>query len=292
MTQTPKITQEMVLLYDEYTHVTLDRRRFMDRMTKLAGSTAAAAAIVPLLEANYAHAAMVAADDSRLKTETVTIPGAEAGLTGYLAIPANAAGKLPGVVVIHENRGLNPHIQDVARRAALEGFVALAPDFLSPVGGTPDDQDKARDMIRALDGAATVNNAVAAAAFLDAHAASTGKTGAVGFCWGGGMVNQLAVHSAQLDAGVAFYGRQPDSADVPKIRARMLLHYAGLDERINKGIADYEAALKAAGVDYTVYMYDNVNHAFHNDTSETRYDAAAAKLAWSRTIAFFKEALA
>ncbi len=292
MTHKPDVTQEMVLLYDEYTHVTLDRRRFMDRLTKLAGSTAAAAAIVPLLEANAARAAIVAADDARLATRTVAIPGGQDGLSGYLAIPANASGKLPGIVVIHENRGLNPHIQDVARRAALEGFVALAPDFLSPAGGTPADEDAAREMIRALDGPATVNDAVAAAAFLDGHAATTGKIGAVGFCWGGAMANQLAVHSDRVDAVVAFYGRQPDAADVPRIRAQLMLHYAGLDDRINKGIADYEAALKAAGVAYTLYMYDNVNHAFHNDTSETRYDEAAARLAWSRTIAFFKETLA
>ncbi len=292
MTHTPEVTQEMVLLYDEYTHVTLDRRRFMDRLSKLAGSTAAAAAIVPLLEANHAHAAMVPADDTRLATRTVAIPGGQDGLSGYLAIPANAVGKLPGIVVIHENRGLNPHIQDVARRAALAGFVALAPDFLSPVGGTPADQDEAREMIRALDGPATVRDAVAVAAFLDGHRASTGKIGAVGFCWGGAMTNQLAVHSPNIDAAVAFYGRQPDAADVPKIKARLMLHYAGLDDRINKGIAEYEAALKAAGVDYTLHMYDNVNHAFHNDTSETRYDETAARLAWARTIAFFKETLA
>ncbi len=287
----PRITQEMIRLYDEYTHVTLDRRRFMDRLTKLAGSTAAAAAAIPLLQANSARAAMVAENDPRLRTETVEIPGGQSGFQGYLAVPANASGKLPAVLVIHENRGLNPHIQDVVRRAALEGFVALGPDFLSPVGGTPQDEDQAREMIRALDNVATVRNAVAAVTHLDGHAASTGKVGAVGFCWGGAMVNQTAVHSDRLDAGVAFYGRQPDSADVPRIKARMMLHYAGLDERINAGIDDYIAALKAAGVDYRMHKYEGVNHAFHNDTSAARYDKAAAELAWSRTIAFFKESL-
>ena len=287
-----KITPEMIRLYDEYTHVTLDRRKFMDRLGRLAGSTAAAAAIAPLLEANYAQAAIVAEGDARVKAAKIEFPGSAGKMTGYLARPANATGKLPAVMVIHENRGLNPHIQDVARRAALEGFLALAPDFLSPMGGTPADQDAARDMIGKLDAAATIADAVAAADFLDGHADSTGKVGCVGFCWGGGLANQTAVHAPNLDAAVAFYGRVPEAADVPRIKAKLLLHYAGLDERINAGIAGYEAALKAAGVTYTAYVYDNVNHAFHNDTAAARYDEAAAKLAWSRTVEFLKQALA
>ncbi len=283
--------QDIIDLYDEYTHERLDRRVFMDRLAKMAGGTAAAAALVPVLEANYASAAIVPADDARLTIEQVSLAGADGDVRGYLARPADAAGPLPGVVVIHENRGLNPHIEDVARRVALEGFVVLAPDFLSPAGGTPADQDQAREMIRALDSAQTLENALAAADYLANSDATTGKVGVVGFCWGGGLVNQVAVHAPALGAAVAFYGRQPAAEEVPNIKAPLLLHYAGLDERINAGIPAYEKALEANGVDYTIYIYDNVNHAFHNDTSEARYDQTAAELAWARTIAFFKQHL-
>lgn len=292
MTERVEITQEMIRLYDEYTHLTLDRRGFLDRLARAAGSTAAAAAIVPLLEANQARAAIVAADDGRLTAEKVTWPGAAGDVSGYLVRPKDAAGKLPAVIVIHENRGLNPHIQDVTRRMALEGFVALAPDFLSPAGGTPSDEDKAREMIGALDAKQTLDNAVSTVGFLKAHEASTGSVGAIGFCWGGGMVNQLATASPDLAAGVAYYGRTPDAASVPNIKARMMLHYAGLDERINAGIRDYEAALKQAGVAHEIHIYEGVNHAFNNDTSSARYDKAAADLAWSQTVAFLKSALA
>jgi carboxymethylenebutenolidase len=195
------------------------------------------------------------------------------------------------VIVIHENRGLNPHIEDVARRVALEGFVALAPDFLSPKGGTPADEDQARELIGQLDQQQTIQDALAAVDFLKGNDATTGKVGVVGFCWGGGLANQIAVNSAEVDAVVPFYGRQPASGDVAKIRAPLLLHYAGLDERINAGIPEYEQALKDAGVNYIIYMYEGANHAFHNDTSEARYDPAAARLAWSRTIDFFKQHL-
>jgi carboxymethylenebutenolidase len=194
--------------------------------------------------------------------------------------------------VIHENRGLNPHIKDVARRVALEGFMALAPDFLTPSGGTPEDEDKAREMINALDRAETTANAVATVAYLKGREDSNGKVGAIGFCWGGGLANQVAVNSADVYAVVPFYGRQPASSDVAKIQAPVLLHYAGLDERINEGIPAYEQALKEAGVDYTIHMYEGVNHAFHNDTSEARYDKEAAELAWSRTIEFLQQHLA
>ena len=211
--------QDIIDLYDEYTHERLDRRVFMDRLAKIAGGTAAAAALVPVLEANYASAAIVPADDARLTIEQVSFPGAGGDVRGYLARPADAAGPLPGVVVIHENRGLNPHIEDVARRVALEGFVALAPDFLSPAGGTPDDQDQAREMIGALDPAQTLNNALAAADYLANSDATTGKVGVVGFCWGGGLVNQVAVHAPELGAAVAFYGRQPAAEEVPNIKA-------------------------------------------------------------------------
>jgi carboxymethylenebutenolidase len=289
----PKISQEMIKVYDDYTHLTLDRRDFMSKLSKLAGSTAAAAAIVPLLEASKARAAIVAEDDPGLKTETITWPGAEGvTMTGYLAMPAGASGKLPAVMVVHENRGLNPHIKDVARRLALEGFLALAPDFLAPQGGTPEDEDQARQMFETLDRAQVVENAVATVGFLKNHELSNGKVGAVGFCFGGGIVNQTAVHAGQdLTAGVAYYGSAPDAADVPQIEAKMLLHYAGLDERINAGIPAYEEALKAAQVDFEIHTYEGANHAFNNDTSEARYHKEAADLAWSRTVAFLKEAL-
>ncbi len=283
--------QDIIDLYDEYTHERLNRRVFMDRLAKIAGGTTAAAALVPVLEANYASAAIVPAADARLTIEQVSFPGAGGEVLGYSARPADASGPLPGVVVIHENRGLNPHIEDVARRVAVEGFVALAPDFLSPSGGTPDDQDQAREMIGALDPAQTLNNALVAVDYLADSDATTGKVGVVGFCWGGGLVNQVAVHAPELGAAVAFYGRQPAAEEVPRIKAPLLLHYAGLDERINAGIPAYEKALEANGVDYTIYIYDNVNHAFHNDTSEARYDQTAAELAWARTIAFFKQHL-
>ncbi len=285
---TPKITQAMVKAYDDYTHLHLDRRRFMERLTALAGSGAAAAAIAPMLGASPAQAAMVAADDGRVRGSEVPWPFQGGEMKGYLALPANASGKLPGVVVIHENRGLNEHTRDIARRLALEGFAALAPDFLSPAGGTPADEEKAREMIGALDPATTTASAVSAAAFLRGHEAANGKAGAVGFCWGGGLANRLAVADPDLAASVAYYGGQPPAADVPKIKAALMLHYAGLDERINAGIAAYETALKAAGTRYELHMYDGVNHAFNNDTSAARYNKEAADLAWGRTVAFLK----
>jgi carboxymethylenebutenolidase len=291
MTEPLRISQEMIRLYDEYTHLTLDRRDFMSKLARLTGSAAAAAAVVPLLEANQARAAIVAEDDARLKTETVTYPGASGDMTGYMARPADATGKLPSVIVIHENRGLNPHIKDVVRRFGLEGFLALGPDFLSPLGGTPADEDQARDIIGKLDSAKTVADAVATVAYLKQHEASNGRVGAAGFCWGGGLVNQLAVNSPDLAAGVAYYGRVPDAQDVAKIKARILLHYAGLDERINEGIPEYRKALEAASIDHQIHVYEGANHAFNNDTSEARYNKEAADLAWSRTVEFLKGAL-
>jgi carboxymethylenebutenolidase len=283
--------QEIIDLYDAYTHERLDRRIFMDRLARMAGGTAAAAALLPMLQANYAKAAVVPPDDARVRTERVTFAGATGEMQGYLVRPADAQGALPGVVVIHENRGLNPHIEDVARRVALEGFVALAPDFLSPQGGTPDNEDQAREMIGQLDQQQTIQNALAAVDFLKNNEATTGKVGVIGFCWGGGLANQVAVNSAEVDAVVPYYGRQPASSDAAKIRAPLLLHYAGLDDRINAGIPEYEQALKDAGVDYTIYVYEGANHAFNNDTSEARYDPEAARLAWSRTIDFLKQHL-
>jgi carboxymethylenebutenolidase len=233
---------------------------------------------------------VVAPDDARVAAATVDFPGQDSTVKGYLAKPANGS-KFGAVVVIHENRGLNGHIEDVTRRLAVAGFLAMAPDLLSPLGGTPANEDQARDMIGKLDMKATVANAVQAVAFLRAHADGNGKVGAVGFCWGGGMVNQLAVHEPTLNAAVAYYGPQPDAADAAKIKAPLLLHYGGLDQRIDAGIPAYKAALDKAGVSYQIFVYEGANHAFNNDTSAERYNAAAAKLAWERTLAFLGEKL-
>jgi carboxymethylenebutenolidase len=282
--------QRIIDLYDEYTHAPLDRRVFLERLTKLTGSTAAALALVPLLEANQARAAAVPANDARLETARITYPGATGDVKAYLARPKGAA-KLPAVIVIHENRGLNAHIEDVARRAALEGFIAVAPDLLSPLGGTPASEDDARQMIGRLDAGKTVQNLVSLVTFLEKHPQGSGKVGAMGFCWGGGMVGELAVNAPNLDAGVVYYGRQPSAADVPKIQAPLLLHYAGMDARINAGIPAFEEALKKANKKYTLHMYEGANHAFNNDTSEARYHKPSADQAWARTIAFLKEHL-
>jgi len=284
----PQITQAMIDAYDEYTHLTLDRRRFMERLTALAGSGAAAAAIAPLLAANSASADMITSDDARLTAKDIVYGGGSGEMKGYLVRPKDEAGPLGSVIVIHENRGLNPHIRDVARRMALEGFVALAPDFLSPAGGTPDDEDKARDMIGKLDPAQTVANAEASLQFLVGLDGTNGKVGTIGFCWGGGLVNRFATASPELKAGVAYYGAQPPAEAVPNIEAALLLHYAGLDARINAGIDAYRRALEENGKTFEIHVYEGVNHAFNNDTSAARYDKAAADLAWQRTVAFLK----
>ncbi|MEC5208088.1 carboxymethylenebutenolidase [Vogesella perlucida] len=288
----PAVSQDIIRLYDEYTHAPLSRRDFFQRLTRLAGGTAAAYAILPLLENNYAQAQQVAASDSRLQAaDTVFGRLGDASLNGYRVQPAHAdVRQLPAVIVIHENRGLNPHIRDVARRLALEGFVVLAPDYLSTKGGTPADEDKAREMFGSLDAALSRDVSLAALAYLQAQ--GNGKVGAVGFCWGGGQVGQLAVHASALGAGVVYYGAQPAAADVPRIKAPLLLHYAALDERINAGIPAFEDALKAAGTRYTLQLYPDVNHAFNNDTNAARYDKAAAELAWGRTVAFLRQQLA
>ena len=289
--QVPPITQAMIDAYDEYTHLTLDRRALMRRLTSLAGSGAAAALIMPMLAADKAKAAIVDPADSRIKVSEVNFKGPRGEISGYLALPANSAGKVPTVLIIHENRGLNAHIEDVARRAAADGFAALAVDFLSADDGTPQDEDKARAMIGELKPENTVADAVAALAYLKALPEGNGKVGAVGFCWGGGVVNQLAASTPDLGAGVAYYGRQIDADKVPQIKAALLLHYAGLDERINAGIEDYREALEASGKDFTIHIYDGVNHAFNNDTSAARYDKAASDLAWSRTVEFLRAKL-
>ena len=279
--------QRIIDLYDSFTHGVIHRRDFMDRLATIAGSSAAAVALLPMLQNDYARAAIVPVDDARLAIDTVSYDAGGTKISGYLARPASK-GKRPAIIVIHENRGLNPHIKDVARRLALEGFLALAVDMLSPQGGTPGDEDKARDMFAALNLDDTARQLAAAVPFLAKHAESTGNVGAVGFCWGGGMVNRIAALSPDLKAGVAYYGAQPQAAQVPNIQAALLLHYAGLDQRINAGIPAYEAALKAAGKRYTMHIYPDANHSFNNDTS-SRYDKPAADLAWNRTIAFFKE---
>jgi carboxymethylenebutenolidase len=289
--QTPVVTREMIRLYDEYTHLTLDRRGFMDNLARLAGGSAAAAAILPLIAARPAAAQQVAENDARLTTESVTWTGASGPMLGYLALPIEAAPPLPGVVVIHENRGLNAHIRDVTRRMALEGFVALAPDLLSPAGGTPADEDMAREMIRDLDPDDLAGNLVSTADYLRGRADTTGAVGVIGFCWGGGMAGALAVADPQLRAAVPFYGNQPPAARVPEIRARMMMHYAGLDERINAGIPAFRAALDAAGTDYVIHLYEGANHAFLNDTSAARHDPEASALAWQRTVAFLRDSL-
>jgi carboxymethylenebutenolidase len=281
--------KRIIELYDEYTHKPLSRQVFVKRLAVLAGSTAAATALLPLLENNYA-VAQTKADDDNLITERVTWQAGEVTMKGYLARPAKA-GKYPAVVIIHENRGLNQHIEDVTRRAALAGFTALAPDALSPLGGTPANEDEARGMFGKLDAAQNTANFVAAVNWLQVNSHSTGKVGCVGFCWGGAMANQLAVHSSVLKAAVAFYGRQAAAADVPRIQAALQLHYAENDTRINEGIPAYEAALKEAGKTYELHLYKGVDHAFHNDTSAARYNEAAAKLAWGRTIAFLQKYL-
>jgi carboxymethylenebutenolidase len=281
--------QKFIDLYDEYAQGSLDRREFLKKLTALAGGTAAAITLLPLLENKYAQAQVVPMDDPRLHVENIKYPGETGEVLAHFARPKGDA-KLPGVIVIHENRGLNPHTEDVARRAAIEGFIAIAPDALSSLGGTPEDVNEARSLMRKLDSQATVKNYLAAVQYLKTHPQSTGKVGCMGFCWGGGMTNQVAVNSPDLAAAVPFYGRQPAPEDVPKIKASMLLHYAGLDERINAGIEAFEAALKEASIEYKIFMYEGAGHAFFNDTG-SRYHKEAALLAWERTIAFLKEKL-
>lgn len=278
--------QKIITLFDTYTHGGMSRRTFLDRLVLAAGSAAAATALLPILENNYAHAAIVAEDDARLVlTEGEIAPG----IKGLLAIPKDATGKLPAVFVIHENRGLNPHIKDVTRRMALEGFVAFGADYLAPQGGTPTDEEKGKEMIGLIKPEEQVAYSQAAIKALIAHPQSTGKAGAMGFCWGGGAVNALAVADPTLAVGVAYYGRQAPAADVPKITAPLMLHYASLDERVNAGIAEFETAVKAANKPYELHMYEGANHAFNNDTNAARYNKEAADLAWGRTVAFLKK---
>lgn len=281
----------IIALYDEYTHAPLPRRTFLERLAVLAGGSAAAYALLPLLENNYARAAVIAPDDARLSAGRVAIPLPGGTMRAYVATPRDGPAKRAGVIVIHENRGLNAHIEDVTRRVALAGYTAVGVDMLSAQGGTPPDEDRARAMFAKIDRDAAVADLVALVDWLRARPDANGRVGAIGFCWGGGMVNLLAVASPALTAAVPFYGVAPPTADVPKIRATLLMHYAGNDPRINAGAPAYEAALEAAGVPYTAYVYEGVEHAFHNDTAGVRYNEAAAKLAWSRTLAFLQAML-
>ena len=283
---------DVLKLFDGYVHGTLSRRDFLDRASKYAVGGFTAAAMLESLKPNYALAQQVAKNDARIKTEYLTYPSPQGTGTmrGYFARPAHARGKLPGVLVIHENRDLNPYTEDVARRLAVENYVAFAPDALTPVGGYPGDEDKARELFAKQDAGKRFEDLFAAAGYLKARPECTGKIGAVGFCFGGGIVNMLAVRIPDLAAAVPFYGGQPAAADVAKIKAPLLIHYAALDERINAGWPAFEAALKANGVKYELHIYAGTNHGFHNDTTP-RYDEAAAKLAWSRTLALFNEKL-
>jgi carboxymethylenebutenolidase len=278
-------------LFSNYRRGLFNRRDFLRRLTLYAGSTAAAAALLPILNEKTAMANSPAGEDPDLFTEFITYPGETGDIKAFLARPAKKK-KYPAVIVIHENRGLQPHIQDVTRRMAKEGFLSIAPDALSPLGGTPvNDTNKAASMIRELNMEQTSKNFVAAVKYLKTLPLSTGKVGCTGFCWGGAMTNQVAVKAPDLDAAVPYYGRQPATEDVAKIKAPLMAHYAGDDAGINQGIAAFEEALKKAGIEYKIFMYEGAKHAFNNDSNPERYNEAAAKLAWERTIGFFKEKL-
>ena len=280
--------QELLILFDAYVHGGLDRRGFLAQAQKFAKAGITAAGLLAALSPNFAAGQQVPKDDARLKTELLNFPSPAGNgrVNGYLARPASAdANKLPAVLVIHENRGLNPHIEDIARRLALDGFMAFAPDALTPLGGYPGDEDKARELFGTLNQSRALEDFVAAAEWLNARSDGTGKLGAVGFCYGGGIVHVLATRLPKLNAGVPFYGNVPATSDAAKVKAPLLVHHAAVDERINAAWPAYETALQAAGVKYAAYQYPGTQHGFNNDTTP-RYDAAAAKLAWDRTVAF------
>jgi carboxymethylenebutenolidase len=283
--------QDLLILFDAYVHGAIDRRGFLDRAGKYAATGVTAAMLLDALSPNFAYA-QVATDDKRVATEYLTYdsPSGNGRIRGYFAKPAGLSGKAPGVLVVHENRGLNPHIEDIARRLALANFVAFAPDALTPLGGYPGDEDKARALFPKLDQAKSREDFVAAANWLKARPDCTGRIGAVGFCYGGGIVNMLATRVPELLAGVPFYGSAPNLEDVPKIKAALMIQSAETDERINAGWPAYEAALNAAKVKFERHLYPGTQHGFNNDTTP-RYDAAAAKLAWERTLAFFNKHL-
>lgn len=285
------MNQQIKNLYSEYKSGATNRRDFLRRLTLYAGGAAAASALLPLLEDNHLTAATPPEDETGIVTESVNYPGQTGQIKAFMARPEKKK-KYPAVIVIHENRGLQPHIKDVTRRMAKEGFLALAPDALTPLGGTPDnDPDKARDMIGQLNAEDTVKNLVAAVKYLETNPLSNGKVGCTGFCWGGAMTNQVAVNAPTLKAAVPYYGRTPAVEDVPRIKAPVLAHYAGDDPRINEGIGAFEEALKKAGIEYKIFVYDGAQHAFNNDSNPERYNKQAADLAWTRTVTFFKEKL-
>jgi carboxymethylenebutenolidase len=283
---------EVLSLFDQYVHGSIDRRTFLARAARFAVAGVTASALLDALNPGFAEAQQVARDDPRLEARTVELdsPRGSGKVRGYLVLPAKAKGRLPGVLVVHENRGLNPHIEDIARRVALAGYVAFAPDALTPLGGYPGDEDEARERFAKLDQAKTREDFLAALAFLAARPECDGKVGAVGFCWGGGIVNFLATRAPRLAAGVPFYGGQPPPEDVAKIRAPLLIHYAEKDDRINAGIPAFQRALEANDVRYQLFTYPGTQHGFNNDTTP-RYDKEAADLAWKRTMDFFEQHL-
>jgi carboxymethylenebutenolidase len=280
--------QRIINLYDEYTHRPLSRKTFLKRLIQLTGSSAMAMSLLPMLESDYVKTVLT--DSDELFTEYITYPGASGEMKAYVARP-KVEKPYPTVIVIHENRGLNAHIEDVTRRAAQAGFLAIAPNALAPLGGTPENEDEARKKFTELKPEDNLKNFIKIFDYLPSRKDSNGKYGCVGFCWGGAMSNSLAVNVPSLKAAVAFYGRQAEAADVPKINAALQLHYGALDERVNAGIPAFEEALKKNNKPYELYIYEGVNHAFHNNTSAARYNEAAAKLAWERTIAFFNKHL-
>ena len=284
--------QELLILFDAYVHGTLDRRGFLDRAQKFAAGGMTAAMLLTALSPDFARAQVVPKDDSRIKTEVIEYasPNGSGSVKGYLAKPASMTGKLPMVLVVHENRGLNPHIEDITRRLALDNFVAFAPDALTPLGGYPGDEDKAREQFAKLDQKKTAEDFVAAANYLKSRPESNGKLGAVGFCFGGGVVHMLSTRLPELNAGVPFYGNHPAASEAVKVKAPLLIQFAGIDDRINAAWPTYEAALKAANAKYIAHVYAGTQHGFNNDTTP-RFDAAAAKLAWGRTLEFFNKTL-
>ena len=284
------VDRRIIELYNDYVHSTMPRRDFIARLTTMAGGAAAAATLLGVLEPSYAQARQVEPDDKRLKTEKIEFNGPNGPVKAYVARPRKLgkSDKVPGVLVIHENRGLNEHIEDVARRTALAGYVAIAPDGLSVAGGAPADQEAARDLFAKTDGVRIATDVLAAVPWLAADATNNGKIGVVGFCYGGGLALRAAVETVGVDCAVAFYGKQLSAEDTRKLKVPVMLHYAGTDERINAGINDFRAALDAVGVPYSLNMYPGTQHGFHNDSSEARYNEAAAKLAWHRTLDFFE----
>jgi carboxymethylenebutenolidase len=285
--------QELLNLFDEYVHGDIDRRGFLERATRYAVGGMTASMLLDALSPKFAEAQQIPKDDARIRASTVEFssPKGQGKMRGYLVRPAKGSGKLPGVLVVHENRGLNPHIEDIARRIALDGFMAFAPDALAPLGGYPGDEDKARELFGKLDLAKVGEDFVAAAEWLKSRPDCTGKIGVVGFCFGGGIANMLATRLPELSAAVPFYGAQPRAEEVAKIKAPLLIHYAEHDERIDAGIPAFEAALKANHVRYQLFVYPGTQHGFNNDTTP-RYDEAAARLAWQRTMDFLKKSLA